>query len=325
LAQAVSYADEQQCVPSFHKAATGQRTLAKMDDAMRDQLLQSPEVQKAVAKAGEDALNNPEVQAAMVKAAQEKFPHMADSAMDSVQGWAQDPAAQEKAKAFATAAFWQAEQMAANAPEEVYKLLQQGPKGVRILAFIAGCCSFGVSVWRVVKFWKGAFHPFIYVMGCYQTLFCLMTMMFEANPDHIAKLKCLDKIHDLLLEYCKFLTTCFGRGMFYTFQGSLWVGQVKFANWWKPTEAIKLAVGLFLCFIGVLNFFMHWGVMPVQVVSKGAALSQGIGTPLMSQVRRLTALGSDWMHKDAKASPSQAGTSSQEIELGPPSFSKEGV
>lgn len=296
-----------------------------MDDAMRDQLLQSPEVQKAVAKAGENALNNPEVQAAMVKAAQEKFPHMADSAMDSVQTWAQDPAAQAKAAAFATAAFWQAEQMAAHAPEEVYKLLQQGPKGVRILAFMAGCASFGISVWHVVKFWKAAIHPFQYVMDFYQTLFCLMTMMFEANPNHIQKLKCLDKIHDMLLEYCKFLTTCFGRGMFYTFQGSIWVGQVKFANWWKPSELAELIVGLFMCFIGILNFAMHWGIMPVQVVNKGASL----GAPLLSQVRRLTALGSDmastYMHKDTKGNGNQAGSSSQEIELGPPSFTKEGV
>merc|ERR1719420_1660359 len=108
---------------------------------LQDKLLADPQVQAAIKKAGQDALNDPGVQAQIKKTAQEKFPEYASMAQQQLGTWARDPAVQAKAKAYAGVASQYAAQYMGQAGEQTIALVEQGPTGVRLLAFLAGVAS----------------------------------------------------------------------------------------------------------------------------------------------------------------------------------------
>merc|ERR1719238_87009 len=78
-------------------------------------------------------------------------------------------------------------------------------------------------------------------------------MLYEAKPEWIAKIGPLGKYHDMLLVKAKFISEVLGRGLFYIFQGSLWLA---FAN---LVKIFDLATGCFMVFVGVLHVAMHYG------------------------------------------------------------------
>lgn len=254
-----------------------------MNTGHRDELLKNPEVQKAMAKAGEQALHDPEVQRKMAEVAKDKFPEFAESAASSISAWVQDPETHHKAAELASYSL----QAAMNAPREVYALLEQGPRGLRTLAFFGGLASFGVAIWQLTKFGKAVtrVEPVKYAIDIYQMVFCLITILFEASPRHIGMIGCIDRLHDSLIEYCKFLTTFIGRGLFYMFQGSLWLVEFE----WKDKTLLKwveVLVGGYMVMIGFFNFAMHWGVLPTTVVEKARDLEESAVRTAASAARK---------------------------------------
>lgn len=219
-----------------------------MDEATQKKLLEDPQVQAAIKKAGTDALNNPEVQAKIVAVAKEKFPEVAGAAQAKVMEWAKDPEVQAKAYHYAGIAG----AYLGSAGVKTVELVEQGPTGVRILAFVAGlaCCvnavMFCASIGNIMAF------P-VYVVSGYQIVFSVTTMIFESPPSVIEKIPGITKYQDMLMEKAKFLSEVLGRGLFYLFQGSLWLA---FSNIGKITD---IAVGLFMIFVGILHIIMHFG------------------------------------------------------------------
>jgi hypothetical protein len=102
----------------------------------------------------------------------------------------------------------------------------------------------------------------------YQFVFALTTMLFEAKPEWIVATQknCpalqVDTYQEMLLENAKFLSLNGGRGIFYIFQGTLWLA---FAS---LTDIFALAIGLFLVFFGIIHILMYKGVMPQEVAAK---------------------------------------------------------
>merc|ERR1719230_1677643 len=100
---------------------------------MQEQLLADPRVQASIQQAGNDALNDPEVQKVIMETAKDKFPEYAAAAGDKIKEWAKDPKVQQKAKDIGKKAV----ALAAGAGDQMLKQIEQGPAGVRLLAFIA--------------------------------------------------------------------------------------------------------------------------------------------------------------------------------------------
>merc|ERR1719321_756219 len=99
--------------------------------------------------AGQKALSDPKVQAMIVQQFKENFPKYAEQASAQVQAWAADPEVQAKAKQYAGMAGAMAVEYAGKAGEQFISLIEQGPMGIRILAFgggVASCVNAGLTV-----------------------------------------------------------------------------------------------------------------------------------------------------------------------------------
>jgi len=219
-------------------------------------------------QAGEKALNDPEVQKAIIDAAKTYGPEVAAAAVEEVKKWANDPATQAMARHYAGMAMG----YVFLAGSGVVGCIEQGPAGVRFLAFGAGTASMVISGLDVINL-ANLVNPVKYVIALYQALFSLTTMLFEAPPDWVAKVPGVDNYQNMLIGNARLLTLNLGRGLFYIFQGSLWL---VLATW---LHFFHVGAGLALCLFGVIHVLMHFGVMPQHVAAKmraigGAAAAQ---------------------------------------------------
>lgn len=234
-----------------------------LTEEMQDALLNDPRVQQSIRHAGAAMLDDPEVQRQIMQACKEKFPGAAAAAGQQVQAWAKDPKVQAKAKGIAKAAVVAAGQ----AGELVMKQIEQGPGGVRFLAFVASVGSASLAVMSLLNIVEFFAHLILYLVSLYQMVFAITTVLFEMDPEWIVKIQetthiPVSKYQDMLLENARFLALTGGRGLFYIFQGTLWLAFASF------TSLLQLAVGLFLIFVGSLHVMMHFGVAPKEMASK---------------------------------------------------------
>lgn len=221
--------------------------------------MQDPAVKKALAEAGENALKDPKVQEEMIKVAKEKFPKYAGQVKDQVMVWANDPNVQEKAKYYGGVAL----QYAGQAAGEMTKLLESGPDGIRFVACCAGIASCVNSVLALLNIFSAIFSPIMYLIALYQLVFSLTTIVFEMPQSWIDNhLGFVKKYQDMLMVKAAFLADVLGRGLFYLFQGSLWLG---FSS---ITELLDLCCGLALIGMGGLHIAMYWGIMPKHVFDR---------------------------------------------------------
>jgi len=225
-------------------------------DDVKQKLLQDPAVQKIimeqVSASGEDAvqaLKTPEVQQQILTTCKEKFPEYASAASTKIKAFCNDPETQKQAKYYAGLATSYAAMM----PAAIVAQIEQGPAGVRLLAFgggFASCVNSGLSIINPL----GALLATVsYLISAYQLLFSLTTMLFEAKPEWIQKVPSLDRYQDMLIEKCKFMTESQGRGLFYVFQGTLWLSLGSFK------KLFNLAIGLWMVFVGILHILIHYG------------------------------------------------------------------
>lgn len=231
----------------------------KVDEASRDKVLSDPKVKAAMQKAGDDALDCAEVQAAMIEAAKKNLT-AENAALVAAQckEWASDPEVQAKARHYAGMAMAYAGQ----AGEMFVGCVEQGPQGVRFLAFCAGVASCVNAGFTVINPMNAMGAMMSYLVAVYQVVFSLTTMLFEASPEWVQKYAKLSEYQNLLIKYFKFLTLNLGRGMFYIGQGCLWLSVS------SMTDFLGLAVGGFLIFIGALHICMHFGIMPQEIAMK---------------------------------------------------------
>lgn len=229
----------------------------------QQQLLSDPKVQEMVKKAGADALSDPAVQKQLMDTCKEKFPELAGQAADQLKAWANDPAVQAQAKACAGVAM----AYVAGAGDAFMKQIEQGPAGVRVLAFLTSLASASLAVFDLINPLQIFGHIIMYMIACYQFIFAMTTVLFEVPPEWHVKFQektgfPVSSYQDLLINNAKFLALNGGRGIFYLFQGTLWLA---FAS---MTEFLDLGVGCALVFIGLLHILMHFGILPQDVAKK---------------------------------------------------------
>jgi len=229
------------------------------DPAVQKALMENPEVQAAIKRAGQDALQNPEVQAKIFETCKKEFPGLANQAKDQCLEWAKDPEMQRKAQQYAGVAGAMAADYAGRAGGEFMSQIEQGPTGVRFLAFCGGAVSVGYAGYMML----GLLNPFnllggpvTYVICGYQLIFGLTATIFEMPPDYMAKVPGVNGYQDLLMQKAAFLSDVAGRGLFYIFVGSLWFAL-------GGLSPVDLALGCYMTFIGFLHIAMHYGKLGV--------------------------------------------------------------
>jgi hypothetical protein len=219
------------------------------DEALQQKLLDDPRVKAAVVKAGENSLKDPAVQAKMIEVAQEKGPEYAQMAQQKMSAWASDPEVQAKAYYCAGTAG----KYLGNAGEGFIDLVEQGPVGVRLLAFASGSLSCTYAVMFSLNLGSFVSNMPGFIVAIYQVIFALTTMLFEAPASLVAKIPAVTSYQDLLIAHCKFLSEVLGRGLFYIFQGSLWLA---FSTWKAP---LCFVTGCVVTFVGILHVIMYYG------------------------------------------------------------------
>lgn len=229
------------------------------DPAIQKALLSNPEVQAAMKNAGENALKDPEVQRKIAETCKTQFPALAHQAAGKAQEWANDPAVQAQAKEYAGMALGMAGAYAGKAGMEFMNQIEQGPTGVRFLAFCGGVASTGYAAYNML----GLLNPLnlvggvvTYVICGYQIIFGATSVIFECPPDYMAKIPGVNAYQDMLMQKAAFLSDVAGRGLFYIFVGSLWLAL-------GGLSPVDLALGCYMTFIGALHIAMHYGKLGV--------------------------------------------------------------
>mmetsp|Transcript_97100 Transcript_97100/g.271785 ORF Transcript_97100/g.271785 Transcript_97100/m.271785 type:complete len:183 (-) Transcript_97100:55-603(-) len=149
--------------------------------------------------------------------------------------------------------------------------IEQGPTVLRFLAFFAGFASLGCAAFLVINPKNALAHPVMYMLYGYISVFAATTMLFEAKHEWVEKVAALDKYQNMLMRHCSFLTVMGGRGLFYLFQGTLWLS---FSD--SLGELLNIGAAIALAFVGLLHLVAHWGIMPHHIAQKAVAAAEKV-------------------------------------------------
>eukprot|EP00413_Alexandrium_margalefii_P036371 CAMPEP_0204592928 /NCGR_PEP_ID=MMETSP0661-20131031/51217_1 /ASSEMBLY_ACC=CAM_ASM_000606 /TAXON_ID=109239 /ORGANISM="Alexandrium margalefi, Strain AMGDE01CS-322" /LENGTH=260 /DNA_ID=CAMNT_0051603185 /DNA_START=60 /DNA_END=842 /DNA_ORIENTATION=- len=236
-----------------------------LDASIQAKLLDNPQVKEAMKNAGSEALQSKEVQDAVIKAAKETLTaENAKLVADKAREWANDPEVQAKARHYSGMAM---EKMG-QAGQLFIGCIEQGPAGVRVLAFLTGVAS---CIYACVWVLHNLKNIKLVMVGItlFQIFFAVTTMLFEASPEQIAKAAVFSEYQNYLMEYAKFLTVCRGRGFFYIFQALMWLTLFDIKSvLTDPWQLVTLGIGGVELLMGVLHVLMHYGIMPQTVAAK---------------------------------------------------------
>jgi len=231
-------------------------SMTTIDPETQKLVLQDPRVQEAIKnaakKAGNDAVDSmkdPEVQAAIIATVKEKAPKYASMAKEEVTKFVSDPRVQAQAYKAAGVVFGAAGQSL----DRFIGVIEQGPAGVRLLAFAGGILSCVNAVMYCFQFTNIANHLVLYVISIYQIIFAITTMIFEAPSSVVEKIPGIITYRDVLMQKAEGLAEVAGRGLFYIFQGTLWLGLG------TSFELLDVITGAYVSFIGILHIIMHFG------------------------------------------------------------------
>lgn len=150
--------------------------------------------------------------------------------------------------------------------DEFQKYVEQGPDGVRVLAFCGGALSFVLCVLTIINPLQLVSNPVFYVYSIYQAAFAATTMLLECDPEWLQKIPILQEYQTMLEDQARFTHRLYGRGLFFVFQGVLWLMTAGLFSF------LALLAGLWQIAIGVMYVCMHYDVLPhecVQITRRG--------------------------------------------------------
>lgn len=222
------------------------------DDVAR-KLLEDPAVQQIMqercVKTGNNAaeiLTDGEVQKTILQACSERFPEHAAQAKQRMSEFAIDPDVQNHAR---QAMDW-ASHYLGQGGALVITNIEVGPTPVRCCASLAA----GISAIRAAGYLLNPLglwtDTVVFVLAAYQLLFAITTGLFEVKVEWVQSVASLDSYQNTLIDKAKFTSETVGRGLFFAFQGALWMC---FTCHWSDTVC-----GACLVFVGTLFLFVHY-------------------------------------------------------------------
>eukprot|EP00929_Paragymnodinium_shiwhaense_P089899 TRINITY_DN50108_c0_g1_i1.p1 TRINITY_DN50108_c0_g1~~TRINITY_DN50108_c0_g1_i1.p1 ORF type:complete len:298 (-),score=32.01 TRINITY_DN50108_c0_g1_i1:205-1098(-) len=230
-----------------------------MDFAVKEALLKDPRVQESLRRAGGDALQDRAVQQQILSVCQDRFPEAAEYVAEHVGDWAEDPETLSMVKSTLASAAFGAQRSLVEAPHHLLSLIEQGPSGVRVLAFAGGAMSAILAALYMLNIVSQVEHPIDFILDMYQLFFSLTTMLCEADPETLESESFVSRWYKMANEWMPFLGTAFGRGVFMIFQGILWLHDSDLE------ELFAECVGFYMVFIGFVLVSLHWGYTPSQI------------------------------------------------------------
>eukprot|EP00929_Paragymnodinium_shiwhaense_P036887 TRINITY_DN19720_c0_g1_i5.p1 TRINITY_DN19720_c0_g1~~TRINITY_DN19720_c0_g1_i5.p1 ORF type:complete len:260 (-),score=14.65 TRINITY_DN19720_c0_g1_i5:445-1224(-) len=188
-------------------------------------------------------------------------------ANDRVPAWLSDVETHRKAAHCASSAMYAAAHTLQQAGCEVVHHIEQGPAGMRVLAFGGCVASLAISITSLLNYFSAMGHPIVYVVSMYQGFFAFTAGLFEMKPEWVTDFEHksgvpLETYQLTLAENCKFLTLSGGRGLFYIFLGSLGFVLAGSKNY------ATFACASYLFFVGSLHILMGFGIGLETVVAK---------------------------------------------------------
>lgn len=145
--------------------------------------------------------------------------------------------------------------VAVTGAKEVVLYVRQGPAGISLLCFLGGLVTIVLSILGLVNIFGALTGPINYLVNIYTLFFGFMIVFLEAEPERMKKSAVLGKCTFLftwgrvrVLEYFRFATSMWGRGLFYFFVGSFGVIQ------WTVCSAI---LGIWMMVCGALLLIMQ--------------------------------------------------------------------
>lgn len=115
-----------------------------------------------------------------------------------------DPKVQA-AQQFASEQLQKGRQAAGQAVEALHNYLEQGPNGLRVLAFVAGTCATILSLACIINPFDIIMMPTTYILSAFTCIFSLTAMMMECEPAWIEKAAFLKDYQDMYVSSFYFM------------------------------------------------------------------------------------------------------------------------
>jgi len=139
------------------------------------------------------------------------------------------------------------------------KYVEQGPDGVRVLAFLGGLSSMILSLITLINPLAIISFPIQYIYTAFIFFFALISMLLECDPQWFEKMPVLHEYQEILEDQAKFVLRVRGRGFFFIFQGVMWM--------MAALSILNILVGMWCVGIGAMYVAMHYGVLPQEFVA----------------------------------------------------------
>jgi len=148
---------------------------------------------------------------------------------------------------------------------------EQGPRLVRLLSFLGGAASCWFALVSFVSHTR-----VVSMLAAYQAFFAVTSMMFEVSVETLQRVSFLSRAHDALKDKASFMTDLLSRGIFYIFQGSMWLSLC----WELRVRGPYCYVGCYLVFAGSFCAFAHYGRCGRVVSKVGEEAQLALGPPV---------------------------------------------
>lgn len=232
------------------------RAPEKVPAEITDQLLRDLRVQAAIQRAGQYALDDAEVQREIVNACREKSPEVLANLTEEIDTWSRDPLMHEK-----VADVLRSTAVLLSSPH-LTRQIEQGPALIRACALCGMLSTITLSIASTLNTTAAIDRPVLFVVSIYQLFFATCAVLFELNPAWLMTAEDsiglpVSSAQDYLLDHAKGLSLSGGRGLLYTFQGSLWLSFASF-----PITGVSLVA------IGIVHMLMHVGVVSKDPATK---------------------------------------------------------
>lgn len=169
--------------------------------------------------------------------------------------------------------------------------VEHGPTWLCFLIMLGGLGACINATVAMVNHWQ---HR-IGIIALYQALFALVTVLFETPPQWVLALPMASRCQDALKDRAAFLSEMLSRGVFYIFQGTLWLS----ICWALRVRGLHFICGAYMVAAGMLTAIGHYCQWGRTVAAVGEEASMALG-PMIGRTQNTQARAEKTQEKHDK-------------------------